>query len=824
MNFLKRHAAILLILSFCLSLASCGFVNYVHYPVEEIVEKEQDFDTVLAQKLASIALFSNPEFCHESKRPEYQAALLDAKNELNECSTVARLNEVYEKHITEIISIVLNSYVNLEDYRSAEQESIRTIMGNHAQRLRYVGAKEDIYALLRDFETQIYDFKTDMQYYAEELTSLKKSLSSQFSKAPNYVEYADAEVQQINALIAEFENKINVMETKELAQALFEAYVSKFLEIPTLRDLEIQYKNEAVEFWKVKLKEFAQQNALTVDNQISELLLLMQDCNTARQVNLLAAQFIMEQCMLTDTIISKIYASAAKLYLENMVPIGDYREEQKTLMSEAITSAAARMDTSNTFSSIHNIFLEAKNLILGLPTSDDLWQREDQAFFDELKQLYGENILAAPEKMYEASNYQELAAIIDYYAFYQMSNEAFLRNTFRVKLLYPHKTGEWEINEVYWYCELIRGAVGISGRLESVSSGTYLVITLVPYALATNTNNTNAPDEPFDVDRYEALYEYKRDDSTTYSKRTDDFNDFAYLTQSTKQLNGVWNTHQLWYAFEQGYLPNVVPNSAAERTLEKAKEIMREIILEGMSDEEKIYAIFSYFSRNVIFDDGYSDYLYPKDRDHFPDELTATLASYHIEGALFDHLAVCEGFAKAMLLMLRMEGIECYRVFLHGYTENAVNNLGQDGYGSHAMVVIKMSDGEFYLSDPYEAYQHNTRYPKLHQFLIPWDLHTTYVSAWSLIYTDLVYGDTMLDSVMDHIVYNGNSIFIKDKNDLTSLLNDFRNEIGTDICISVFTWTDRLTEEINVESYLTQNGVDYHKITYKGLTEYILYK
>ena len=574
-------------------------------------------------------------------------------------------------------------------------------------------------------------------------------------------------------------------------------------------------------FWEGTLEEFKDKHSASLENDISELLSQMRDTDSPRLICLMGCEFIIDESSRIGNDALADIADIAYLYLESAVSPDDYRKEQKEQIVDLVETAEYEIVSAVNIAAAKEILSEAKDSILSLPTSDELWKNEDNEFFETLNWLYGEQILDTPEKMYEASSYEELSAIIDYYAFYQMSNTEFLRDTFRVKLLYPYKTPIWEKNEVYWYCELIRSAVGISGYYEKTSSGDYFVITLIPYALSTNTNAENGPIE---VDRYESLIDFDQPSNGSSTPREESFDNFAYLTKNTKALGGVRNTQQLWYALQHGYLPDIVEGSPAEKTLQRAKDILREIINEGMTDEEKIYAIFNWFSENVIFDDDYTKYLYPEDRNAFPDELAATLASFHAEGALFDNLAVCEGFAKAMLIMLRIEGIESYRIFIHGYSENAINNLGYNGYGSHALVAIKMSDGKFYISDPYESYQHNTRYPKLHQFLIPWELHTTYVGSWSQIFKDLVWGETILPSIMNSMVYNGNSVFVRSESDLLTILDDFKNETRSDISVSVFEYDVRTDEELNVTEKLLELGIDYHKVTYKGLTEYILYK
>lgn len=812
----KRYLTALLILILCVSLTSCGFVQYIKY---EEPNTSEDLSGPLSEKLQSLELFATLDICDESKSSEYRAAILDAKNELGECTTLSELDEIWEKKVTEILLIAIKSHINMGDYRESEQEDIREIVALYAKDIGALKEKKKIEDRFRDLEVEIYEVKVADECYADELSSLKKDLKRELNVFPEYPEYANAELEVIEAIVSEFSSKISASTTKESANSLFESYKEQLRGIPTKNELELLKKQKALIYWEEALPAFNKKHSLALEKDIEAILSSMKDADNSKAINLMGAKFIIDAATQIGSAAMPDIKSIVPIYLNNIVSADEYRKEHKKQISDIVESSFETIKSLDDVSEARSVLDNSKAIILSLPISDTLWEKEDKEFFETLRELYGENILDVPEKMFEASSYEELAAIIDFYAFYQIGNTEFLRDTFRVKLLYSYKTPTWEKNEVYWYCELIRSAVGITGYFEKTSSGDYFVITLIPYALSANTN---ASDGPVKVDRYDNLVQFT--DTSVNTPRPDDFNDFAYLKKNTKKLSGIWNTQQLWYAFEHGYLPDVIDGSPAEMTLERAKTILRDIIHDGMTDEEKIFAIFNWIGENVIFDEEYTKYLYPEDRDSFPDELAATLRAFHAEGALFDNLAVCEGFAKAMIIMLRIEGIESYRLFIHGYTDNAINNLGYDGYGSHALVAIKMSDGKFYISDPYEAYQHNTPYPKFHQFLIPWELHTTFVGSWSQIFKDLVLGEAMLPSVMDSMIYNGRSVFVKTEQELIDILNDFKNEANTKICVSVFESEGRTAEELKVAEKLTELGITYHKVSYKGLDEYILYK
>jgi hypothetical protein len=77
---------------------------------------------------------------------------------------------------------------------------------------------------------------------------------------------------------------------------------------------------------------------------------------------------------------------------------------------------------------------------------------------------------------------------------------------------------------------------------------------------------------------------------------------------------------------------------------------------------------------------------------------------------------------------------------------------------------------------------------------------------------------------MDGMVYNERSVFVKTEQELMDIIYDFTNEANTKICVSVFEYEGRMTEKLDIGKKLTEFGITYHKVSYKGLDEYILYK
>ena len=814
--------SILLVLLFCLS--SCSFVTFHRF---DNAEAAKALEEKRKEAIEQIENLTDPDYYTEENKKLYEIQLQDAINELNECTTLDELEAVLFRHAAAIRDIptslvlvredLLNElfgYASLSDYRSEEQETLKTLLAYYKSAIESAEDADTMQLLFRHFQADVYALKTDAMYLAEEFDESKKTLASELLGLHNPVLYREKEQKQIEELIKRFTEEAETLSTSQDLQALYNEIVAALDALRTDASYYQEEKQALVSRLLDNITETAKKYNLSPGN-LNALKETLTASPTKEEATKKAYEYLFSLLGNTENSLSDLQ-TLATVILENTVTLSDYWSDDQTKIKQEIEKASAAIKRCATKEDLESTLASAALVLMAVPTSEERWNDLEERFADDLAYHFGDLTLEPPASLKEASSYEELAAIIDYYAFYQIDYQSFVRNTFRVKLNYPHKTAQWEINEVYWYCELIRSAVGITAHFEK--DGDTLVIELIPYAIATEKNT----EEPVTVDRYTSLVEFDSD-KADYTKRDDDFNDFAYLNYQ-KTVTGIWNTQQLWYALEHEYIPITVPGSPADKTLERAKEILREVVCDGMSIEEKAYAIYSWYGRNVTYDENYRKYLYPSDREHFPDELAATLRAFHCEGALFDHLAVCCSFAKSYLLLLRIEGIEAYRMFVREYTENAINNLGKTGYGSHAFVLIRGSDGLFYYSDTEEAYNttKDSFLIKHNQFLTTNDTRWPYENGNTNMYADRVMANGLPMLYSQKLTYAGHPIAVYHEEALEDMLDSFAKESGTRIQFSVIESKDTL---FSVKDHLDSDGrFEYKTFTFGGITEYMIYQ
>ena len=164
------------------------------------------------------------------------------------------------------------------------------------------------------------------------------------------------------------------------------------------------------------------------------------------------------------------------------------------------------------------------------------------------------------------------------------------------------------------------------------------------------------------------------------SGRAADFDDFA-INKNNEGTMDVINSESLWWALEHNYLPTFpIANTKAEAFYNEAKDILREIINDGMTDYEKALAIFEYLVDKVSYD--YDAY------NAIGTDGSSNNSCYFLEGVFEYNRAVCDGKSKAFVLLCRMEGIECVRDWGSSLT----------GGAGHAWNYVKI-DGTWYMVD-----------------------------------------------------------------------------------------------------------------------------
>lgn len=158
--------------------------------------------------------------------------------------------------------------------------------------------------------------------------------------------------------------------------------------------------------------------------------------------------------------------------------------------------------------------------------------------------------------------------------------------------------------------------------------------------------------------------------------RANTYDDFDINHHNNGEVS-VTNSEQLWYCISLGYLPTPTQNSSAERIYNKAKEVLRRIVDDNMSDYQKLKAIYNFLTCEITYDRKTGS-------GNFSNGIS--IQSYYLEGVFDNHCAVCDGKSKAYVLLAKMEGIDAVRVT--DYKENKVG---------HAYNYVKLAD-QWYLS------------------------------------------------------------------------------------------------------------------------------
>ena len=146
----------------------------------------------------------------------------------------------------------------------------------------------------------------------------------------------------------------------------------------------------------------------------------------------------------------------------------------------------------------------------------------------------------------------------------------------------------------------------------------------------------------------------------TGSSRGARFGDFPIEDRTKTAV--VSTSDQLFFVVEQGYKPQPVPGSAAERIYDKALDVCRTYIDDDMTDAEKVHVIYDWMGKNVVYDYSAADEMDGVNVNSDAYNAFYKYNCFFLEGVFDDGVAVCNGIAKAVTLLCGIEDITCLKV------------------------------------------------------------------------------------------------------------------------------------------------------------------
>ena len=245
----------------------------------------------------------------------------------------------------------------------------------------------------------------------------------------------------------------------------------------------------------------------------------------------------------------------------------------------------------------------------------------------------------------------KLLAWIDYVIFYDVSKSIGL------KLQYCSTGAQAILDEISdAYDELTgsgtyasRGALtsyskNLEFGLKAVGSTGYFYITKSGVSSEATLVADESKEDIYEQQDYAVMFENE-------NKRANDFDDFN-INNVSKTIP-VSTSDQLVHVLMNGYKPAPVSGSKAEIVYNKAKDVLLEICNDDMTDFEKLRAIYEWLVMNVEYD---NKALELSESGLTSAELTKYDA-WFAEGVFNNGVAVCEGYAKAFLILSKIENI-----------------------------------------------------------------------------------------------------------------------------------------------------------------------
>lgn len=272
------------------------------------------------------------------------------------------------------------------------------------------------------------------------------------------------------------------------------------------------------------------------------------------------------------------------------------------------------------------------------------------------------NELKTPEKV--ISNRKELIYALDYMAFYKIKDKV------------SYYISDSYASTFYSIYSEFNKAISTSNIADNypnyLNYDLYDQFKIITVSLSIQPLATNLPTYIDTESIFINEFDYKND----INKRDKQFEDFPLYLKNNGFIN-VNDSESLWYAILQNYYPITEENSIEDKIFNEAKNVLRRIVDDDMTDLDKVKQIYNYLTCEVKYDfnTAYSDL-----------KLLNREQCYYLEGVFLNHYAVCDGKSKAFVLLCKLEGIDSVRV-----TDFKDNFLG------HAYNYVKVNE-KWYLT------------------------------------------------------------------------------------------------------------------------------
>ena len=290
-------------------------------------------------------------------------------------------------------------------------------------------------------------------------------------------------------------------------------------------------------------------------------------------------------------------------------------------------------------------------------------------------------------------SYAQLVAETDYHLFYGLDSMV-------IKVNYAVDDLEQTLDRLYFDSEFAGACMSIKGQQLN---GGYVQIVVKYYG-----------DDLISVmptDKLPTQLDFGRTVSTRAA-------DYAFSTIREDGIS-VYNSEQAIYALSHGMAICPVPGSPVNTVLNEAKRILCLCCDDTMSEYQKLYNVYYYIIEHTAYDIPGEEWAgFSLEPVYESDMYSARLISFRAEGPILYGNAACYGYAKAITLLLGLEGLDITRVvapFTDEYLGRSQiyydSDFGeyQEGLVVHSYSYVRI-DGYDYLIDGTYAYGGTVRF------------------------------------------------------------------------------------------------------------------
>ena len=380
-----------------------------------------DYRTAEADTLATIVEEATAAIERAAVITEIQPIVEKAKADMDALKTDAQLTAEELAAAKETAKAEVTAYKNAADYRTAEADTLATILEEATAAIERAAVITEIQPIVEKAKADMDALKTDAQLTAEELAAAKETAKAEVAAYKNAADYRETEAEILASIIsaadAAIENAVVITDI----QPIVDKVMADMDALKTDAQLTAEELAAAKESAIAEIEDYKNADDYRVLQKIeleAAIHAAKKDINAAETIDQIAplvadAKVVMDAIKTDAQLTAEEELAAAKesgiKEVRRYKNADAYREAEQAVLAEIIADAQAEIEAAATVAEVEELVEDAKKKLEKVKTDDQLTAEESLSAAERAQLAAEEAKAAAEEALAEAEAAQKAA-------------------------------------------------------------------------------------------------------------------------------------------------------------------------------------------------------------------------------------------------------------------------------------------------------------------------------------------------------------------------------------------------------------------------------